>query len=207
MVCQSAGLCEILYKALGRFSYNESVTAACYMALSAILETPSIPVVSVYSTVKGEGDADTESEAEMEEEEESENVEKEFVDRENNDFTTCSLEDPSSPSTSVSLVSGTIPSLKFPSNRNYDEEREMGAVLLGFRRKLSTLGLGTSLVDSLRLYPSSRQVSYFLMSYYDVCCFIFYWTAVCNAFVSKMVSRCLMSYCITYSDGVIHSIV
>ena len=207
-VCQSAGLCEILYKALGRFSYNESVTAACYMALSAILETPSIPAVSVYPTVKGKGDVDTEGEAEIEEEEEElENIEKEFVDRENNDFTTCSLEDVSPPSTSASLVSGAVLSLTFPSNKNHDEEREMGAVLLGFRRKLSTLGLGTSLVDSLRLYPSSRQVSYFLMSYHDVCCFIFNWTVVCNAFVSNFVLHCLMSYRITFSDGVMHSIV
>ena len=160
-ICHSAGISEILYKALGRFSYSESVTAACYMALSAILETPSISTVSVSVSAKGEGDADTEVEGEMEEEgEEMENNEGDYVENENNDFITCPLDDISPPSTSASLVSGTIVPMTFSSSKNKDEDREIGFVLLSIRRKLSSLGLGTSLVDSIRLYPSSRQVCY-----------------------------------------------
>ena len=158
-ICHSAGISEILYKALGRFSYSESVTAACYMALSAILETPSISTVSV--SAKGEGDADTEVEGEMEEEgEEMENNDGDYVENENNDFITCPLDDISPPSTSASLVPGTILPMTFSGSKNKDEDREIGFVLLSIRRKLSSLGLGTSLVDSIRLYPSSRQVCY-----------------------------------------------
>ena len=136
----SLGLCDVLYRALGRFSLDESVTAACYMALSAMLSSDLGP----HPGMGGD-------EEEKERKERKDGVEeKEDPDSESG-LVVCPLSSPVRPSHSSSLSSGEARGV---------EEVAMASAVSAIMRRLSSLGLGPLCVETLRHYPSSRQVDY-----------------------------------------------
>jgi hypothetical protein len=61
--CLTLGLCDVLYRSLAKYSQDESVTAACYMAVSALISEPAVgamtaravpPDVAKFSVDEGE---------------------------------------------------------------------------------------------------------------------------------------------------------
>ena len=195
--CLSLGLCDVLYRAIGRFSHNESVTAACYMAFSSMLSTTRISsntdteIPFKHRSIDGGRDGDRKGNGE-EGSEVAQSVEKN-VDSKGTEIATSALVDypdkqvfspsltpsplsspsasllPSSPSSSV-LSSSQSTNLSTNavniSASTSTSESQSVVVLADMRRRLSSLGLGPLLIDTLRLNPSSAQVSHLILSYF-----------------------------------------
>ena len=130
--CLSLGLCDVMHRALGRFALDESVTAACYMALSSMLNSEMGAAMYL---------------------EDEQGLEAEVLEDDLNELVVCPLSEPIAPH-STALSSAIV-------EPKSSEEVAMATVVSAIMRRLSSLGLGPICVETLRQYPSSRQVRHF----------------------------------------------
>jgi hypothetical protein len=155
--CLHHNVCDLLVRALGRFTQDECVSAASYMALSVMMSIGvgivRIDVEEEEQRVIDDGEGDTEG-GQYEEEEGGEEPKIRGLDM-------------------VSQVSSAGGVVAFPYASSYSSSMsdlaaeevdlrtkgEMVSTVSTMRRKVISLGLCPMLLETLRNYPSSRQVA------------------------------------------------